>query len=184
MKIRSKFLLIACMAIALIVSIGSYWYYSPYLALKNIRDAALRKDADAFNARVDYPKVRESLKAQIAALMSEKAASPDMGYPPFSPILGMAIANPMIDAFVRPEAVMHVMLNGEMKSAQSSIRSGTQVMVDKKPVEWRLERRNVDTIIVYRDEPDLDFGKKLAVVFERHGFADWRLTEIRIGEVL
>ena len=184
MKIKSRSFLIFSMATALVVSIGSYWYYSPYLALKNIRDAALSKDADAFNERVDYPKVRESLKGQIAAMMSEKATSSDKGYPNFGPILGMAFVNPMVDALVRPEAVMHVMQNGEIKSAQSSVRSGTQAMSDKKPVEWMLERKNVDKIIIYRHDPSLEVGKDFIVVFERNGFADWKLTEIRIDKIL
>ncbi len=182
MKKRSLF--ISSIATALVVSTASYWYYSPYLALKNIRDAALRKDADAFNERVDYPKVRESLKGQIAAIMFDKATSSDKGYPPFGPILGKAFVNPMIDALVRPEAVMYVMQHGEIKSAQSSVRSDTQAMPEKQSVEWTLERKTADKIIVNRNNSGLEVGKDISMVFERNGFADWKLTEIRIDKIL
>ena len=184
MKMKKRSLFISSIATALVVSIASYWYYSPYLALKNIRDAALRKDADAFNDRVDYPKVRESLKGQIAAIMSDKATSSDKGYPPFGPILGKAFVNPMIDALVRPEAVMYVMQHGEIMSAQSSVRSDTQAMPEKQSVEWTLERKSFDKIIIYRQESRLKLAKDFAVVFERNSFADWKLTEIRIDGVL
>jgi hypothetical protein len=96
----------------------------------------------------------------------------------------MAFVNPMVDALVRPEAVMHVMQNGEIKSAQSSVRSGTQAMSDKKPVEWMLERKNFDKIIIYRHDPGLAVSKDFVVVLERNGFADWKLTEIRIDKIL
>lgn len=171
--------------IVVIVSFfGCYWYYSPYLALSNIRDAAQSKDANAFNELVDYPKVRESLKGQIAAVMAKEAASSHDGLAVFGNMLGMALVNPMVDALVRPESVMHAMQSGEMKKAQASAHLGTQAVPGKKPVEWTLERKNVDKIVAHRHEPDRGVGKGFAVVFERQGFAGWKLTEILMGEVL
>ena len=111
MKNRS-FLFVVAVVIAFF---GSYWYYSPYLALNKIRDAAQRKDADAFNEWVDYPKVRESLKGQIAAVMAKKAASSNDEYSLFGTMLGMALVNLMVDALVRPESVMQAMQISEMK---------------------------------------------------------------------
>lgn len=170
--------------VVIIAFLGGYWYYSPYLALKKIQDAAQRKDADAFSEWIDYPKVRESLKGQIAAVMAKEAASSYDGLAVFGTMLGMALVNPMVDALVRPESVMHAMQSGEMKQAQASAHLGTQAVPGKKPVEWTLERKNVDKIVAHRREPDRGVGKGFAVVFERQGFADWKLTEILIGEVL
>ncbi len=163
---------------------GGYWYYSPYLALKNFSDAVQSMDSDKFNERVNYPKVRESLKGQIIAVMAKEAAASNDGLTVFGTKLGMVLINPMLDALVRPESVMHAMKIGEMKIGQSSARPDTQAVPGKKPVKWALERKNVDKIVAHRYEPSGDVGKGFAVVFERQGFADWKLTEIRIGEIL
>ena len=52
--------------------VGGYWYYSPHLALKSMQAAAQQKDADKFNQHVDYPKLRESFKGQMSAIMAEQ----------------------------------------------------------------------------------------------------------------
>lgn len=38
------------------------WYLSPYLALRGMHEAAVQRDAAAFNAWVDYPRLRDSAK--------------------------------------------------------------------------------------------------------------------------
>lgn len=166
------------------IFVGGYWYYSPYLALNDIRDAAQRKDADAFNERVDYPKVRESLKSQIAAMIAMEATSSNDRFAVFGAMLGMALVNPMVDAIVRPDAVMHAMQSGVIKLAQSSTHQDAQTTPNKRPVEWMLERKNIDKVIAYRHESSSDVGKGFAVIFERQGFADWKLTEIRMDKIL
>lgn len=174
--------LLAAIAVAA-ASVGGYWYYSPYLVLKDMREAAQRKDADAFNERVDYPKVRESMKGQMSAVMAEHAAaSSNNGFAAFGAMLGMALVNQMVEALVRPEVVMRAMQSGEMKQEPSSTHPGKQNEADK-PVEWALERKNVDKILAYRQEPGKEVDKDVGLVFERNGFADWKLTEIRLGKL-
>ncbi len=41
--------------LALVLSIGAHWYYSPYIAMNSMVSAAKAKDADKFNEYVDYP---------------------------------------------------------------------------------------------------------------------------------
>lgn len=173
----------AIVVVMVMAFVGGYWYYSPYLVMKSLRDAAQRKDADAFNERVDYPKVREGLKGQIAAMMAEEAASSNDGFAAFGAMLGMFLANQMVDALVRPESVMRAMQSGEMRPDQSSAHPDTQAASDKKPVEWTLERKTVDKVVAYRYEPGREVGKDFSVVLERNGFSDWKLTEIRINKV-
>lgn len=172
-------------AIAVVTAfVGGYWYYSPYLALRDIRDAVQRKNVDAFNKRIDYPKVRESLKGQISVMMAGNAAFPNDGLAVIGTMFGMALVNQTVDALVRPESVMHAMKIGEINLNQPSARPGAQAVPDKKPVEWTLERKNIDKIIAYRHESGGAIGKDFSVVFERQGFADWKLTEIRMDKIL
>lgn len=168
-------------------SIGGYWYYSPYLSLKAMRDAAQAKDADAFNDKVDYPKVRESLKGQMSALMAEKMGSTgnaDNGFAALGAMLGMAMVNQMVDAFVRPEMIMRSMQSGEFKPVPTLGKEKPAGEPESKKVTWTLERKGTNKVIARAQEPgqaapNQDFG----LVLERHGFAEWKLTEIRLNTV-
>lgn len=167
--------------------IGGYWYYSPYLSIKAMRDAAEAKDADAFNDKVDYPKVRENLKGQMSAMMAEKmgsTGSADNGFAALGAMLGMAMVNQMVDAFIRPEMVMRSMQSGEFKPIPNLGKDKPSVEPESKKVKWTLERKGTNKVIARAQEPgqpapNQDFG----LVLERYGFADWKLTEIRLSTV-
>jgi hypothetical protein len=159
-------------------AVGGYWYYSPHLALKSMQTAAQEKDADKFNEHVDYPKLRESFKGQMSAMMAEQLGkSGSTGAEAWGAMLGAAMANQFVDALVRPEVVMKAMQSGEFnpKAAGGSSQSSE----NKKP-SWTLERKGTDKVIAYGTDPtSSDKSKALGVVFERYGFADWKLTEVR-----
>jgi hypothetical protein len=55
MLARTRNTALAAFAIALL-ALAAYWYWSPFLALKQIQSAARAQDADAFNRHVDYPR--------------------------------------------------------------------------------------------------------------------------------
>ena len=171
----------ACVAVA---GMGAYWHYSPYLAIKQMRIAAEQKDADAFNEHVDYPKVRESLKGQMAAMMTERMgkSGTSTGMEGLGAVIGLAFINPMIDAMVRPEMVMRSMQEGKFKplpEGSGEPSSGNASKPDKVP-QWKYERKGADKLIAHATDVDGQAGARVSVVFERSGFATWRLTEIRL----
>lgn len=170
-------------ALVTVCAVGSYWYFSPYLAMRNIQQAAQKKDADAFNARVDYAKVRDSLKGQMSAMVAEQLGQSSNGAESFGSMLGLALVNQMVEAFVRPEVVMHAMQEGDLRPgpAKSSSSHPDQNSPDQNKIEWLFERHGVDKIIATGrrpDQPENTIGP--GFVFERSGFADWKLTEIRL----
>ena len=108
-------------AVALVLAIAAYWYWSPLLAVHQLQSAAKAGDADTFNDHVDYPRLRESLKGQLTAAFTEHMASqqaPDNDFgkagAALGAMLGMAMVDKMVDAFVRPETVMRAMQEGKM----------------------------------------------------------------------
>jgi hypothetical protein len=178
---------IAAVALA-VAGIGAYWHYSPYLAIKQMHSAAEQKDADAFSAHMDYPKVRESLKGQLAAMMTEKLGSSgasSSGLEGLGAALGLAFINPMIDAMVRPEMVMRSMQEGKLKPLPSTAGDSTGTAEPAKEPKWEFDRVGANKLIAYAVDPDSKDGTQVGVVFERSGFADWKLTELRLpSEIL
>lgn len=188
-------------AVVAVVAIAGYWYWSPFLAVRQLQSAAQKKDADAFNERVDYPKLRESLKGQFAAIMGERLVKPEdagNGFAALGAMLGLALVNQFVDALVRPEAVMRAMQEGQLASkdnppsdspattpAPSADKPGSPAKAEPqqdKP-KWAYERKGVDKLIAYASDPkkpDVPNQEKLGLVFQRSGFADWKLTEFRL----
>jgi hypothetical protein len=162
----------------LAVIVAAYWYMSPYMTVHNMQRAADRNDADAFNDLVDYPALRESFKGQISAKMTQSMSQDNAN--PFAALgtmIGMAVADRMVDAFVRPETVMQAMETGRFRPAAGG---GQSEAADKKKVHWSYERKSLDRLIATAKSDDGSDSPGPSFVFYRRGFADWRLTEIRL----
>ncbi len=197
----SKSIRTAALAGALAVAaIAAYWYWSPHLAIRNMQAAAQAKDADAFNDYVDYPKLRESFKGQFSALMTERLGESTAAENPFAALgtmMAMAMVGNLVDAMVRPEAVMRIMEDGKLAQpgkqstdappapSGTAPQTGTASPDGGKP-KWDFERKGVNKLIAYAVEPnkaDALATDRFGVVFQRSGFADWKLTEVRLPTI-
>lgn len=174
---KSKSALLA--VVVVFVAVGAYWYYSPILAMRALQSAALAKDADTFNDHVDYPRVRESMKGQMIAMLADKLGTgSNSGAEAFGTALGVAMIGPMVDALVRPEMVMKAMQDGKFKP-DIGVSKTSNSSTPSDAGKWEIQRKSVNKVIAYRPDattPDSRPG----FVFERTGFADWKLTEVRL----
>lgn len=196
---------IKVMAVAAVVAIAAYWYWSPFLAVRQLRSAAQSRDADAFNKHVDYPKLRESIKSQYSDRLTDKFANAaDSGNDfaklgaAFGNILGKVVVSPMVDALVRPKTLMRAMQVGRLSEpvtdeqpndapAQSAVNPGKPNSAEPEDkdskVKWAYERQGVDRVTAYatdRMRPDEPNQNKLGLVLQRSGFATWKLTAVRL----
>jgi hypothetical protein len=101
-------------------------------------------------------------------------------------MIGMGFVNQMVDAMVRPEFVMKAMQEGKMVSPAapgraSSPESGT---TSAKEPTWEFDRKGANKVIAYLVDPENPGAKsqRAGFVFERNGFADWKLTELRLPD--
>ncbi|HEX8612720.1 MAG TPA: DUF2939 domain-containing protein [Telluria sp.] len=168
---------------ALCVTAGAaYWYYSPLIALHQMRAAARDHDAESFNARVDYPRLRESVKAQLNAAMNEQvkpgAGGDDLGKAgaALGKMLGMAMADKMVDAMVNPEFVMGAIERGSIDPRRKRVDQNEPAKPDPK---YTSERIGLNTYILHL-ESDKPGQRGLSLVMERHGFASWKLADVRM----
>lgn len=188
-----KFIASAC--IVAIAAITAYWYWSPFLVMRQMRNAAINKDADAFNARVDYPSLRESLKGQFSAMVMDqmsKSSQKENGFAALGNMLALTMANQLIEAMVRPEVMMKVIQDGKFspsgkQGAQESNAGTSASQANEQKLDtpdWTFKRVDADRLIAYAGNAtgtEPKSADKLGMVFVRHGFADWKLTEIRLA---
>jgi len=183
--------------VLLLAALAGYWHWSPYLAVHQMRAAAKAQDPDTFNDYVDYPKLRESFKGQLTALMADTVAETQGSGNAFAALgtmMAMAMVGNLVDAMVRPEAVMHAMQDGKF-SAHGQRAKGTPAAPSgaasqsgnasdgREPVEWAYERKGANKLVAYAvdpKKPEAAAIDRFGVVFQRSGFADWKLTEVRM----
>ena len=164
--------------------LGAYWYFSPHLVLYRMQQAAINGDPDGVNDHIDYPALRESMRGQMAAVMTDKMS--ELKDNPFAALGGMmaiAMVNQLVDSMVRPEVMANAMTTGRLKRAEGPAATASSDAAGDKPqrVHWSLERKGADRVIARpKDEQGVVDANVPGFVFERRGFADWKLTEIRL----
>ena len=170
---------ILSLAAAALLGTALYWYFSPFLDMRNMKSAAAEKNAAAFNSHVDYPRLRESFKEQLTARIANEASRSSGGASTAGLALAGAFIGPLVDGFVRPEMVMKLMAEGK---AQSPTQAGQPGAADKdatKDTTWKFERIGFNTLIA-TGQSTTDNTQSAGFVFERFGFANWKLVEIKL----
>lgn len=163
--------LIAAVAAVLVLGAGWYWA-SPSLAMRNLREAAISGDRDDLSSRVDFPAVRESLKSQFkTAMVTEMAKSKDNsnGFAALGAALAMSLVDPLIDAMVSPEGMKKMVESGKFaKPGDNDQPSGPQS-------EWQIERKGFDR---FTATPKTADGSKVpTLIFHRDGLG-WKLVDV------
>lgn len=110
---RGPFLKPASIIAALIVAAGLvvYAYASPYLALRQMKQAIDARDAQAISAYVDFPALRISLKQQLTDELMRRidARTRDNPLAIIGAMIGSALVGPLVDAYATPEGVAMLM---------------------------------------------------------------------------
>jgi len=167
--VRWKWKIGAATAALIVIACGALWYFeSPAWTLKGMRDAARSRDADALNAYIDYPALRESLRADLMAGMTTETRKDKSGFGPLGTAFGSAVLDPMIDGLVSPAGIRAALI-GSRQETTGTVSSA--LPVPKQPV---IVRRNFSEFIVTtKDQPD---G---GLVFRRHGLS-WKLSGVEL----
>ena len=196
MSSRSVKAIASAIVIAVAV-LAAYWYWSPFIVIRQMQAAVQARDAEAFDRHVDYPMLRESLTEQIADKFGVRMGKTDDaagGMAASGSILGVALVSPLVEALVRPRVLMRAMQQGYLgpKAAQAagplppavdppdeaaSARPGTGRR------RWTYERIDIDQLVAQAVDPANARERpedRLVLVFQRNGFADWKLTDISI----
>lgn len=166
--------LIAGGLIVLAVLLGFY-IGSPYMAVRSLRNAAFEGNSDKIEAKVDFPAVRESLKSQLtASMMTSMNSDPDMRDNPFSGIGAMimpAMIDRMVDSFVTPEGIA-ASIRGQKPTDKAKLENNPDIVS-------RTEYVNLDRFRVRVSNRKAE-KNGLSLLFERRGFASWKLIRLEM----
>jgi hypothetical protein len=164
-------------AAVVLVVFSTWFYFTPHLAAKGLKSAAEAQDSAKLSSYVNFPALKESLKANFNAKLASEVTK-EKGNNPFS-ALGSAMAaafiNPMIDALVTPESLAMMMKGNKPQST-------------KKPEQMKSSDADAEVSTAYEsfDRFVVKVKKKgtteepLGLVFNREGMFSWKLSALRL----
>lgn len=171
------------------VFFGIYFYLTPYLALRNIRQAFIEKDAETVIAHIDFPVFKENFKAELnAKMVAEMAKNADkMKDNPFASIgagigsmFATSIVNNIVDTFVSPPAIER-MMKGDFANSQQGLMQTADAnpfkngLVDEEKLTIESGYKSFNEFAV--DTTDkTDPTKGATLIFQRRGILSWQLT--------
>lgn len=177
-----KKIAIAAAAVAVVLIASSY--ASPYVTLHQIKTALAERDAAALASHVDFPALRESVKAQMNGAMADSVEAAGASGNPFA-AMGQAVAGAMlgkvVDAMVSPAGVV-AMVNQSALGRASDGRAGDAMSVSapgKSRQDYSAGYTGWDKFSIRASAQDQDRGG--ALVLRRHGLWNWKLSAIEVA---
>lgn len=170
---------IAAGAVALFV-IG--WAAAPVLAAQALIRAAKAGDERKIEALVDFPALRESMKAELnaelTARMSRDPRLAESGLGGLGMMLAPMILSGAVDAVVTPEVVAQMVKTAEAPDPTrrpAPEPAGDAANGDDIHQAWGYRGLNQFAVtLTDRDQPD----DHLALILERRGLFEWKLAAV------
>lgn len=155
-------------------------YFTPHLAVSNMRKAAQDNDPDRLSDYVDYAALRESLKANFNATMASEVAKSKSGNPfgALGATLAAMIVNPMIDALVTPESLAMLLSGKKPQIGKSnSSRKSIYTKMENDP-EITMSYEGLHRFVV-KNKPKDPSEEPVKLIYKRNGFISWKLSAVR-----
>ena len=164
---------------------GIWFYLTPYITIREIKSAVAVKDSARLASHVDFPALKENLKAGFNAKLASEIGQKNDNNPLAAAgiALATAIVNPMVDTLVTPESLATFM-QGELpqidKSTEkpnlSTPNSGTK---PDQEVESSSSYESFNRFVMTVKKRGSN-EKPLGFVFTRHGLFSWKLSALRL----
>ena len=173
--------------VAAVLALLVAWYAaSPFLAMGALQKAARAHDRDRLEELVDFPSVRENLKADFTAGLMKKAendaATRDNPFAGLAAMLVPALVDRVVDAAVTPEGIARMQEGkgvatppGAKPMGKASDPAKPAAKADDKP---RLSY-HYSGLNRFRVEQPTDAGP-MTWVFARQGLFGWKLVRIEL----
>lgn len=155
----------------------TWLYFTPHLAVSGMRSAAEARDVAKLNEYINYPSLKESLKANFNAKLVSEVAK-ESGDNPFV-VLGAAMVtafiDPMIDEFVSPENL-------------SMLMRGERLEIIDRSVKRKSSASDVETAMYYESFNRFVVAVKakgsaeepIGLIYTREGVFTWKLSALRL----
>lgn len=170
---------------AVLLALAGYVAAGPYLTVRAIKSALQVQDASALAEQVDFPALRNSLKAQLLDAMVREAGEDVQAnaFGAFALTMATGLVNATVDAMVTPTGLAGVMEGRKVwKNTRDSFgrpatdAQGTPV---EQPGLLHDARYRYESLSRFTATVEDESGKPLVFVLRRDGL-QWKLADIRL----
>lgn len=169
-----KKVIIGCAILAAIL-FGTWYYASPAYALEELRDAAMSGDAAELDKRVDFVRLRTSMKTQMREKIEPQLAVEDDPVRKMGMELGFKTIDGIVETYFTPEAAA--------AAFKESAQQGQGPLYESlDPDAFIINREGLNQfrlIPAKNGEADEELA---TMIFERDGF-EWRLVEFDMSHL-
>ena len=151
---------------------------SPYITFHKIKQAAESENMQAISEYIDYPALRESLKAQaLAAISAKLETEKNSPFASLGRVFASGATEKMIDALVTPENIMLALASGKIlqggmqsKNPGSPETAPTKEDIKNYTASWQdwshilVHKKGEHTGYIFRRSAPLGWEWKLAGV--------------------
>lgn len=163
-------------SIGVILALFIGWYLaSPYIAVHQIKSAAQSRDAEALSEHIDFPALKESVKASMSASIMSNASksSSDEPFAAAGSALALAMIGPMVDAMITPQAIAMMMQGEEPLSDQQQVEPSAP----KQDPDISSSYKDLDTFVITLKDND-KAKESASFILKRHGLFTWKLAAL------
>ena len=165
--------------IALIIGIA--FYLTPYLAFHNMKKAVENKDADALSDYVDYPSLRESLKANLnAKMIGEVAKNKEANlFGTLGAVFAALLINPMVDVLITPESLAVLMKDEkpQLDKSKNALKANSHPKESETEISRSYKSFNRFVVRIKKKGSD---EEPVELIFKRDSLLSWKLYALRI----
>ena len=172
--------------VVLFMMFGTWFYFAPYLAVYGMKSALEARDAAKLSSYVSFPLLKESLKANVNAMLASEVIKKKEADPfgALGTALAAVIINPMIDAFVTPENLAMLMkgyepLFGEKSNQLPLGRENARRTDSDAGVDMSMSYESFDRFVVTVKKKS-EVGEPVGFIFNRGGMFSWKLSALRL----
>ena len=189
-------------AIAASVITGCYAFASPWLALRDLKQAFEDQDTRKIEKLVDFPELREDIKVAAKAAMMKSAAIELEGNPfaAMGIMMANAIVDPIIDQVISPAGLQLFFSAGEISGgtdgvpenidaiARDLIASGNGSEASRgvdaaQSIEVKTEYVGINEFEVQVSNEDI-LNESVSLYMRREGLGGWKVDGIRVPDSL
>jgi hypothetical protein len=166
---RKPIVAAAAVMFLLLVAAAGWYVFSPAWTVRGMVEAAEARDEARFSAYIDYPALRDDMKADLTARLEEEAAKGSGSQAKIAAAMGLALVGPIVDRMVSPEAMKQsfAQITKQDKAGQSGGDAGKKELPE-------IRRQGLNRFLVAgKDMPDS------GLVFERRGLG-WKVTGVEL----
>lgn len=171
-------MLVPAAAALLVLAAVAWFFFTPHLAMRGMRAAVEERDSARLSGYVNFPAVKENLKASFnAKIAAETAREKDNPFAGLGAALAAAFISPLIDALVTPESLAMIMKGDkpEMDKGKGAPRKSPS------DVETSMAYEGVNSFVVTIRKKNDPNGETVGLVLNREGLlSSWKLTAIRL----